>query len=236
MLLIVYLDAYHLGDPLFIDRFARIAKACAHPLVLVHGTGEAAELALEGSGREPAREGGVLRLAHADDAETVARAGRELSRRLVHALNEAGVSALRVTGADRGLLRATADGALEAPGAAWVAALARQGAVPAVLALVRGEVTAPLREVDPAAAAAALARATGGTLVALARSATGRLPERAAPAEAAALAGDPEGFARLAASGLPLRLAPPGSLAGPEAQPPGIAVSERPATASEAAS
>ncbi|MCH7640070.1 MAG: hypothetical protein IH855_11505 [Bacteroidetes bacterium] len=38
--LLVYLDAYHLGDPLFLRGFARDVEAHVGPLILVHGSGK----------------------------------------------------------------------------------------------------------------------------------------------------------------------------------------------------
>ena len=160
--MVLLLDAYHLGDPLFLPGFARdvAARVSGTPLVLVHGGGEAAERALEAEGLSAARTGGVLAVQHPRAAEIVERAARELNREIVHALNEAGVPAVRFTGADRGLLRPGPSG-VEAQ-AGWLKALADQGAVPVVAALVRRDEGAALREVSAGAAAAALAHAMDG--------------------------------------------------------------------------
>ena len=159
--MIVLLDAYHLGDPLFLTGFTRDVARYDQPapLILVHGAGEAAERALEASGQDVARVGGVLAVRSEQEAATVERAARELGREITHALNEAGVAAVRFTGADRGLLRQGTDGVKANAG--WLLALARQGAVPVVTALAAGGGEGALREVPAAAAAVALARATG---------------------------------------------------------------------------
>ena len=156
-LLIVYLDAYHLGDPLFLDRFAQTVRAREGPLLLLHGTGEAAERALEAEGLVPAREGGVLRVEGTAQRALVERAARDLNRRIVHALNEAGVSALRLTGTERGLLRAAPDGAVTVGRTAWLRALPQQGVVPVVALLAEREGDGV--EPSPGGAAAALAQA-----------------------------------------------------------------------------
>ena len=174
--MIFLLDAYHLGDPLFLAGFTRDvgARDQSAPLLFVHGGGEAAERALEAAGRAVRRAHGVLAVSSVEEAETVERATRELGREITHGLNEAGVPAVRFTGADRGVLRygsgesgpgesspgGSGPGGL-AVSADWLLALARQGAVPVVAALASGEAGAPLREVAAGLAAAGLAHALG---------------------------------------------------------------------------
>jgi acetylglutamate kinase len=156
---VLILDAYHLGDPLFLSQLARDLKVRGGGILLVHATGEAGERAIESGGGMPRAVAGVWEIAGDREAAAVERAGRELNRQIVHELNEAGVPAVRVLGADRGLLRATEDG-LETGRTAWLADLLRQGVVPVVGTLVEHG-AGPLREADAGIAAAALAAALG---------------------------------------------------------------------------
>ena len=156
--LLVYLDRYHLGDPLFLPGFARDVKAHEGPLVLVHGSGEAGERALEAEGLMPERRDGALVVSTPHTAALVERATRDLNRQIAHVLNEGGVPSVRMLGADRGLLRRGGDGQVEAGRAGWLAAVTRQGAVPVVATLVAG-MDGVAVEVDGGAAVAALAGA-----------------------------------------------------------------------------
>lgn len=159
-LLLVYLDRYHLGDPLFLQRFAPTVKAHEGPLVLLHGAGEAAERALEAEGRIAERVDGVLVIETEAERALVERAARERNRRIVHDLNDAGVSALRLTGTDRGLLRQEAGDGVTVGRTAWLRPLVRQGVVPVVALLATGAEGHAV-EAPPGAALAALARALG---------------------------------------------------------------------------
>ena len=180
---VVLLDPYHLGDPLFVAQLARdvAARASARGaglptegLVFVHGSGEAGERALEARGAFPEARGGVWAVASEDEAADVERATRDLNRRLVHEMNEAGVPAVRVMASDRGLVARGPGGALRAGRTAWLATLAAQGgvAVVAALAAVEPGSGAALAEVDAAEAAAVIAEALGAAAVVLL--ATGR--------------------------------------------------------------
>lgn len=162
---VLYLDRYHLGDPLFLTRLAQAVRQRSEGLVLVHGAAEAGERALEAEGTFPEWRGGVLAVETAAQRATVERAARTLNRQIAAALTEAGVPAFRADGASRGLLRVTGAGVEVGP-AGWVGALAEQGAVPVVAALVPGEGGAA-REVDPLRVAVALAGALGATAVVL---------------------------------------------------------------------
>ncbi len=154
--MVLYLDPYFLGDPLFLAGFARDLAARPAGLVVVHGSGERGERALESLGRMPQRRDGVWETDDDAGAEAVERATRELNRELVHELNEAGVAAIRATGADRGLLTPDSSG-VTVGRAGWVGELVGQGVVVVVAALVDGGAAG--REVDAAAAAGALAAA-----------------------------------------------------------------------------
>lgn len=103
-MLVVYLDPYFLGDPLFVPGLARDLAARGSGLILVHGSGERGERALERLGHLPTAADGVWQVTDAESSEAVERATRELNREILHELNEAGVPAIRMTGADRGLL------------------------------------------------------------------------------------------------------------------------------------
>lgn len=164
---IVILDDYHLGDPLFPQRLARELAQASVPVIAVHGSAEAGERALEAAGDLVERRDGRLRVRTVEQAQRVERATRDLNRRLVHGMNEAGVSALRIVGADRGLLVA-GERHVQAGRATWLRELAEQGVVPVVAALVASSQPV-LREVDPAAAAGALAAAVGGRVIVLER-------------------------------------------------------------------
>ena len=164
---VFFLDAYHLGDPLFLTGLARDLKARhdagGEGVVIVHGVGEAAERAIEATGREPVRVAGALQTPTAQDAALVERAGRDLNRQIVHELNDAGVHAIRVTGADRGLVRP--DGTVGKT--EWLATLARQRGVAVVVSLAP-EADGTLREADPAVLSARIARSlASGAVVAL---------------------------------------------------------------------
>ncbi len=163
-MLVVYLDPYFLGDPLFIPGLAQDLAAREGGLVLVHGSGERGERALESLGRMPASSGGVWLVEDAEGRDAVERATRDLNREIVHELNEAGVSAIRVMGADRGLLKRS-DGSIEAGRTGWLGDLVGQGVVAVVAALVDGP-DGPA-EADAATAAGVLAVALGGSLAVL---------------------------------------------------------------------
>lgn len=155
-MLAVYLDPYFLGDPLFVPGLARDVAARGTGLVLVHGSGERGERALESLGRMPERQDGVWRTSDAEERDAVERAARVLNREIVHELNEAGVSAIRVIGADRGLLKLDHD-RIVAGRTAWLGDLLQSGVVAVVASLAAGE--DGLIEIDPARSAGVLAAA-----------------------------------------------------------------------------
>ena len=168
-MLLVLLDAFHLGDPLFVSQLARDVAARKEGLVFVHGSGEAGERALEGRGVFPEARAGVWVTATPDEAAEVERATRDLNRRLVHEMNEAGVPAIRARAADRGLVVPDEAGGVRAGQTAWLSRLVGQGGVAVVASLVAapGAVpgTAALVEVDAAQTAAVLAGALGAEAV-----------------------------------------------------------------------
>lgn len=161
MIHVLYLDRYHLGDPLFLNGFARDVLGLDAPCVLVHGAGEAAERALEAQGRFPETNGGVLAVETEADRALVARAARDLNRQIAHTLNDAGVAAVRLEASGRGLIQTTDDG-IEAGKTGWLRKIVEQGAVPVIAALV-GEMSGAVREVNGGAVAGTLAHNfTGG--------------------------------------------------------------------------
>lgn len=163
-MLVVYLDPYFLGDPLFIPGLARDVAARGTGLVLVHGSGERGERALESLGRMPTATEGVWDVSDAEGRGAVERAVRVLNREIVHELNEAGVSGVGLLGTDRGLLDQV-DGRVAAGRTAWLGDLVSRGvvAVVAAMATVDGEAV----EVDAASAAGVLADALEGPVAAL---------------------------------------------------------------------
>ena len=211
--MVLLLDAYHLGDPLFLTGLARDLKARGGGAVLVHGSGERGERALESLGLVPSAEGGAWRTETAEQAEAVEQATRALSREVAHELNEAGVASVRVLGVDRGLLK-DREGGVEAGKTGWLQTLVGQGVVVVVASLVGGAGEGALVEADPAAAAAALADALGEPVaVLLKKSLSGSegTVSVASPPVRAAL-GDADAAARLVASGARVRAVARGSL------------------------
>ncbi len=172
-MLLVLLDAFHLGDPLFIPQLARDAAARKEGTVFVHGSGEAGERAIEALGGIARQVDGVWQTTTPAEAADVERATRDLNRRLVHEMNEAGAPAVRVMAADRGLVARAPGGTLRAGRTAWLETLVRQNAVPVIASLIDTGADA-LQEADPAGVAAVLADALGASAVVLLQ--TGRTP------------------------------------------------------------
>lgn len=170
-MLLVYLDPYLLGDPLFLTQLARDIAHRDGGAILIHGSGEAGERAIEATGAVARQRGGVWEAESPELLAEVERAARELNRQIVHELNEAGVSAIRVIGADRGLVKGV-DGDVEIGRTDWLEGLVSQGVVGVVAAFVAGEGD-PLSEVDAVRVAARLAKAMGGEPVAAIASGSG---------------------------------------------------------------
>lgn len=141
-MLIVYLDAYHLGDPLFLRSFARDVQRYSKPLMLVHGGGEEVDRVLEAGGELIPVGSARPRPSSPEGRALVERTVRDLNRRIVHELNDAGVSALRVLGTDRGLLTEAPDGSVHLGRLGWVSALMLQRVVPVLGLLADSEVGA----------------------------------------------------------------------------------------------
>ena len=163
-MLVVYLDPYFLGDPLFVPGLARDVAARGEGLVLVHGSGERGERALESLGRLPTATDGVWEAEDAEGRAAVERASRQLNREVVHEMNEAGVPCVGALAGDRGLVK-RGDAGPTAGRTGWAGDLARRGVALVVASLVTAEGEAV--EADPARTAAVLAEALAAPLVAL---------------------------------------------------------------------
>lgn len=161
---LLYLDRYHLGDPLFLQSLAR-ALAGAGPgqpgTVLVHGSGEEAERLLEAEGLFLEREDGILQVSSAGEAALVQRAVRQLNRTLVALFTDAAVATVGLMGTDRRLLEVQPDGALTVHGAGWLKGLLDRRVVPIVGALAREAGQGRIGEVATDAAVAAIGQAMG---------------------------------------------------------------------------
>lgn len=135
-MLVLVLDDYHLGDPMFAGRLARAAVKRTVPLVIVHDSGEQGGRALEALGHIVERDDTGAWPAGTDaERRVIERAARDLNRKLVAELNENGVPAVRITGLDRGLLSLDPDGTLHCRGSAWIRSLVEQGTVPVIATL-----------------------------------------------------------------------------------------------------
>lgn len=199
---VAYLDPYFLGDPLFVPGLARDLATRTTGLVLVHGSGERGERALESLGRMPRAADGVWDVEDETGRAAVERATRELNRELVHELNEQGVASVRALAADRGLVKA-GPGGVVAGRTVWLGELVDQGVVVAVASLVLRD--GALVEADAAATAAVLAEALGASAFALStRSVDGALAADAL----GDIVPDADRVRRLAAGGGDVRVGP----------------------------
>ncbi len=162
---ILVIDDYHLSDGLFIRHLGgRIAEAGreAGPMVILHGSGEAAERALEAEGvvLPLGRKDGLLPMETDAQRRIVVGAARASNRQLAAALTDAKVPAVALSGSDRRILYMDAAGRLVASPSPWLAQLARRGAVP-VISSVADLGTGEGREVHPLDAAVALGGVAG---------------------------------------------------------------------------
>jgi len=143
-LYIVYLDRYHLGDPLFIKKMAKqITQGAQRDCLIVHGSGEKVERTLEAQGIFPERLKGVIDVENEKQKRLVERAVREANQEIVGSLTDEVVSTVVIQGTDRGLLRIeTADGSETGPNLSvgktgWLEALLKQHVVGVVSSLAR---------------------------------------------------------------------------------------------------
>lgn len=144
---LVYLDDYHAGDVLFIQSLAHaLARMKARRVVLVHGSGEHAERALEAQGIFRTRVHGVLPVETADEHTLVEKALRHVNRKITGALTDAVVPAIGIVGSERGLLRIKG-GRVCVENAGWVEGLSRQGVVAVVAAFAMDDASGRTGEV-----------------------------------------------------------------------------------------
>ena len=166
---LVYLDAYHLDDLLFLPGLARMmGRQRGLSCLLVHGSGEQAERLLEAEGLFPERKEGRVQVRTAAEAALVERAARQVNRQIVGVLTEEGVPAVGVQGIDRGLLRKSDDGRVTTGSINWLKDLTTKRAVPVVSALVEDARAGRAYEVPLRHATLALAQALhtdGGVVV-----------------------------------------------------------------------
>ncbi len=129
---ILYLDDYHAADPLFLQSLARsLSRVDRVRFVLVHGSGEHAQQALELEGKVRVRSHGVLPVQTQEEHALVERALREINRRITGILTDAVVASVGVMGSERGLL--AVDGTqLRIMRIGWLESLMDQGVVPVV--------------------------------------------------------------------------------------------------------
>jgi acetylglutamate kinase len=159
---LIYLDAYHLDDLLFVPGLARMMGRLGRkrpPCLFVHASGEQAERLLDAEGLFPERKDGLVQVRTAIEAALVERAVRQVNRRIVAAFTEEGVPAVGVQGLDRGLVHLNTDGLVTAGRIDWLRDLIARQAVPVVSALVQDVRAGHAREVHLHAATCALAHA-----------------------------------------------------------------------------
>lgn len=129
---LLYLDDYHAGDVLFVQSLARsLARLKQRRAVLVHGSGEHAERALEAEGIFRKRSEGVIPVETAAEHALVERALRHINRKITGALTDAVVPAVGIVGSERGLF-IIRGGELHAEDVEWLERLVRKGIVPVV--------------------------------------------------------------------------------------------------------
>ena len=185
-LYLLYLDRYHLGDPLFVKNLAKhIQQGPTRECLIVHGSGEKVERTFEAQGLFPERTRGVLDVETTEQKRLVERAVREANQEIVGSLTDEVISTVGIQGTDRGLLRLSSsagkethgdgphgdglqgDGAPATPSGkdieiktgkvGWLEALLKQQVIAVVSALAKSE--SGVHEIWTADAATALADA-----------------------------------------------------------------------------
>lgn len=182
---LLYLDRYHQGDPLFLKELAQhFARADPGqvPAVLVHASGEKLERTLEAEGLFPEREEGIVKTETPQQEALAERAVREANQDLVALFTDEVVTAVGLQGCDRGVLKRTPEGDVEAGTLGWVEDLVKMRVVPVISTLAAGPEGA--EEVPPVRAAVALATALEGFTVTICFLVNGALPEEAVAADA----------------------------------------------------
>ncbi len=161
-LYILYLDAHHLGDDIFLNDLAQRfhqSTTGEPPSLIVHGSGEKVERTLESQGYFPERKEGVLDVQEPDQIRLVERAVRETNQELVATLTDEVVPTVGIQGVDRSLLQWGEEGGVVVSRIGWIEALLQQRVLPVVSALVDHPQQEQVREVSTAEAARALAEA-----------------------------------------------------------------------------
>jgi acetylglutamate kinase len=156
-LYLLYLDDFHAGDPLFLHSLSRgLSRPGTAGRIVIHGSGEEAQRALESEGIFRMRSQGIIPVESAVEHALVERAIRRLNQKIVGILTEGVVSAVGVMGTQRRLL-VVRGGLLEAGDTTWLLQVVEQGVVPVVAAYAAEADTDRTGEVFLAEAVAALA-------------------------------------------------------------------------------
>lgn len=162
---LLYLDRYHLDDPLFLSSMAQRMKRVKRrlpPLLFLHNSGEQTERLLEAEGYFSKREEGLLHLQTSKELALLERAMRDVNRRIVGTLTDEGVHTVGFHGLDRGLLRIGADGQVSAGRVDWLLDLMLKRVVLVLSTLVQDPQTRQVREESVQSATLAMAPALDG--------------------------------------------------------------------------
>lgn len=144
---LLYLDRFHLGDPLFLQALGRaLARRDPKQLrpIIVHGQGEYVQRRLESEGLFLEMHRDVHVATTTEEARLIQTALRDLNRWLVGLLTEAVVPAVGFMGSDRGLLLQD-DDRITVGRISWVERLLEEAVVPVIAATAAG----PEGAVDP---------------------------------------------------------------------------------------
>ena len=159
---LLYLDDYHAGDGLFLQRLARsLSRPAGVSCLIVHGSGEHAERMLEAEGLFLKRTSGLLPVQTTAEHQIVERAIEETNRKIVKLLADAVVPAVGIVGNRRRLL-VLKDGLVGAQNVTWLRKLASKGVIPVVAAYARESDSNRTGEVPLNDAVVALAAALPG--------------------------------------------------------------------------
>lgn len=210
----LYLDDYHLDDPLFVSSMARMMhrRQALPRCVMVHGSGGEVERRFEAEGLFPETQHGLIQPATPEDAALVEQALRATTRKIVGALVDEIIYAVGFQGTDRGLLQLR-DDAVTLGKTGWLLPLVQQGALPVISAVAQTPEGRP-RQVAAHAALLALAAAfEGATVVFFTRDNRPGLfidgslqPEAGAAEVPEALLPNPTAFRATVAAGYPVLL------------------------------
>jgi hypothetical protein len=137
---ILFLDDYHVGDPLFLaDLGRRLSKLGeSGRTIILHRVEEAVSRALEDAGHE--------------ERPTVAERGvREVNQGIARRLIEEGVPAVSIQGSDRGLFRIEDETSSDVvvTGGSWLLQMIGTGTIPVVSPLAKGDGPGGVSVVDP---------------------------------------------------------------------------------------